>query len=283
MKKIALSLLALSSFAAGAAWAQSMERDEALERLESLMQSTGTKHVSFTSMRLLERRPSPIAGLETLIYDVMVEEEGGRTYPQRIAVFSDKSRRYLVMGAIIDINTRRDLADEAVAAYKDRDLSLSAMQRVPLLPNPKASRTVTIVIDLGHEKARRFLDEVMRRRKGFTAHVELALVSDAKQTISVGAQAIIAGSAGEEFFYDALSQWLRKAERSDFLDAQRLRKDPNIQARLGRGIFHVERNTTELLEAGLSRLPLLLITDKSGSHPVATPRTDAEWASIFGG
>lgn len=273
--------LAFLSVLGSASWAQEdAERDEALRRLEEMMQRSGVQHLSFSSMRLVKRQPSPIPGLETLVYDVMVDE-GGRVEPRRIAVFTDKKRRYLVMGSIIDMENKQDLGEAAVASIKDRQVALSALQRVALLPR-QSQRTVTVVIDLGNEKARRFLSDLISRRNTFKVHVDMALASNAQDQKAVGAQAIIAGSAGEEFFYDALSQWLRRAGDAAFLQPEKLRQDPDIQSRLGRGIFHIERNSTELLDAGVTRLPMLFVTDKSGVKQVALPKTEADWAKIFG-
>ncbi|MCX8017097.1 MAG: hypothetical protein N2690_04230 [Rhodocyclaceae bacterium] len=265
-------------------WVRAEEGDDAadaaLRKLEALMQQPGPGVPGLSSMRLVRKQPSPIKGLDALVYDAMVEENGQVT-PKRIVVFADPARKYLVMGTIIDIDKKQDLANVVLSSVKDPKVAVAALQRVPLLPR-QAPRTVTVVADLGLSSSRSFLEEVIRRRASYKVNVDLALVSNAEDQKAVGAQAIIAGSAGEEFFYDALAQWLRKGKNAEFLNPEKLRQDKNIQVRLARGIFHIERNTTELLEAGVNVLPLLFVSDRQGVKQVSLPRTEDQWRKIFG-
>lgn len=256
------------------------QQDDSLAKIEALMKASGTGAPTITQMRLVRKQDAPIKGLQALVYDTMMEENG-KPEPRRIVVFADPARKYMVLGTIIDIASKRDVAQDILSSIKDAKLVVGALRRVPLLPK-KASRTVTLVVDLGPQQGRQFLLEVMRRRASFEANVELALVSNAKDQTAVGAQAIIAGSSGEEFFYDALAQWLTKGKDAPFLDKERLRGDKDLQARLGRGIFHIDTNTTELIEAGVKRLPLIFVSDSKGTRQASLPRSDKEWADIFG-
>lgn len=274
----ALVCAALGGVAAGVFAQDSL--DQKLEDLERMMQKSGVAMPAFRELKLVAKEPGPFAGMDALVYDAMVDQDG-RSVPQRIVFFTDKERRYLVMGSILDLNEKRDVGEHIAYSTLSGELSLASLQRVPLLPG-KSKRTVSIVVDLGEQGGRSFVSDLMGKRNQLSATVEMALVSNAQDEGAVGGQAIIAGSQATPFFYESLSQWLKDNKRAAFMAKDKLRKDPMIQARLGRGIFHIESNTNALLTANVKKLPLIYITEDGKSRSVKPPANAADWCEIFG-
>lgn len=275
--KNVISLLAMTFFCSISSASDALE--ERLEELEKMMEKSGMALPSFSSLKLISKTPSPIPGLDALVYDAMVDQKG-RSVPQRIVFFADKERRYMVMGSIVDMKEKRDVGEDMIRKALSSDLSLGSLQRIPLLPGEN-KRTVSLVLDLGQKGSREFLTDLMDYRSKFNSTVELSLVSNAQDEASVGGQAIIAGSQSTPFFYEALSQWLKADKKAAFMSKDRLRKDPQVQARMGRGIFHIENNTTALLRASANRLPIIFVTENGVTRIAKVPASMQEWCDAF--
>jgi len=265
-------------------WAADDEEDlfaKRIETLEKLILASGmTGEIPvFRQLKFVGQTDSPIAGLKAYVYDAMVDE-GGRTQAQRIVFYADAKKEIVVIGALYDMKKGRDLSQDALAAVSTKDLSLASLQRVPLLPG-KRDRTVTVVIDLGAEAARKFLLDVIQQRARFDSYVDLALVTTPDDEKAVGASSIIAAARGDDF-YRYLSEWLKNGPRAPFMQKEALRKNPKIVQMVGQGVWHLERNTTALIAADVRRLPLIFVTEGGKTRSVSSPKNDAEFCLVFG-
>jgi hypothetical protein len=269
---------------AGPAWASDDEEDlfaKRIETLEKLILASGmTGEIPvFRQLKFVGQADSPIAGLKAYVYDAMVDE-GGRTRAQRIVFYADAKKEIVVIGALYDMKNRRDLSQDALASVSTKEVSLASLQRLPLLPG-KRDRTVTVVIDLGVEAARKFLLDVIQQRGRFDSYVDLALVTTPNDEKSVGASSIIAASRGDDF-YRYLSEWLKDGPRAPFMREEALRKNPKVAQLVGQGIWHLERNTSALIAADVRRLPLIFVTEGGKTRAVSSPKNDAEFCLVFG-
>ena len=255
--------------------------DKALEDLERMMKDVGAPYLpKIYGLRRIKTIPSPIPGVDALVYDAMVDVSGV-VEPQRIVLYADKSREYLLFGGIINVKKNEVLDREILRAALDKDLSLASLQRVSLWRLKTPAPTVTLVVDLGREKSVELIRDIMEVRDRVGVNIDLALVTTPDDEASVGASAIIAGSSGQEFFFEALSQWIKDGKKAAFLDPERLKKDPEFIARMGRGIWHLENNTSALIAADVRRLPLVFLVDGQNSKLLQTPTTSEGWMELF--
>lgn len=289
MKKITACILSL--FAATSIFAQNIDSTiedldndpltKRIEIFESLVNKAGISGpFSMENKKLIAVKDVPVKNIKAFVYDAVFNQNGQKV-PQRIVIFADEERRHILMGSIIDIIDKKDLSEEVLRSLISTDLQLTSLKRIPFLPGTDKERFVTIVVDLGVEQGRNFLSDVIAMRKQITTPIDLALVSNANNELAVGAQAIIVGASGTENFYKYLAEWLQKGKDAPFLDKKELKSNIEVVSSLGKGIFHIDQNTTALIQANVKRLPVIFVTDNGISKIVPFPKNQEELCEIF--
>lgn len=252
-----------------------------IEAFEALVNKAGISGpFSMENKKLIAIKDIPVKNIKAFVYDAVFNQNGQKV-PQRIVIFADEERRHILMGSIIDIVDKKDLSEDVLRSLISTELQLTSLQRIPLLPGSDKERFVTIVVDLGVDQGRKFLSDVIAMRKQITTPIELALVSNADNELAVGAQAIIVGASGTENFYKYLAEWLQKGKDAPFLDKKELKSSMEVISSLGKGIFHIDQNTTVLLQANVRRLPVIFVTDNGESKIVPFPENQEKLCEIF--
>jgi len=208
--------------------------------------------------------------------------------------YTDKSRRYLVVGMMIDMKKDRDinldveryvrgeLADNPAKALRPQDM------HAIMVPGDPAAKPLTFVTDLGPQAGKSSFLNLIHLHSSLAksglkprplrivlvsaGHDEMATVA---MSMAYGAETISKNGLGK------LIEYAEKGSSASWLDSKKITSDPNIKSVLGTGVFKMEDNSTQALLARIDTLPLVYVMDGEKTVNVPLPSNPTEWRNIL--
>jgi len=262
------------------------------KRLQDMLGADSNYRVE--SPKVIRRVEAPFPGLEGYVVEATSYSEATPDGKKELYVFyTDKSKRYLMVGMMIDMQKNRDvnvdverfvrgeLADNPAKALRPQDMHAIAV------PGGTGA-AISFVVDLGKQAGRDSMLSVVRfyqslRRDGAAVRpLRLVLVSAGHDEFATAAMAIAYGA--EITDGTGLAKAIEFAEKGRdvaWLQPKSMGKDGEIKRILGTGVFKMEDNSTQALLARLDKLPLVYEGDKDRMVNVPLPSTQADWKKLL--
>lgn len=248
--------------------------------------------------KVIKRYETPIPGLDALAVAANVYQNGEIEPKQELFVFYvDKSGRYMVAGLLIDMEEGRNYSQVVERYTKGSMVDNPALALSPLEMNGVESSlakkdngvTLTIVVDVSPEKGRSNLLKIHELREKLikkgkaVAKLRIVPVSNGNDEQSTGAMALSLGfdvlKPGEG--YDKLIEFSAKGKKTEWMSKDSLRKNKELKAAMGLGIFKLEENSTQALLAKLNTLPLIYAFSNNQLNHVLTPSSESDWELLL--
>ena len=265
------------------------------ERLEALLGDGGSGQVS--NAKVVSKVETPIPGVDGIVVQADVSNEANPEGRKELFVFyTDKSKRYLFVGMLIDTEKDRDLnlmteryvrgqlADNPAHALRPQDM------HAIVVPGGKASKAdpLHFVVDLGHESGRSSLLNVVRLHNALLSSgknprpLRIVLVSEGKDETATGAMAMALGFqkvSGNGLA--KLIEYADKGKNTPWMAPARLRGETKLKQAVGLGIFQLEDNSGQALVARLNTLPLVYEGEGPRAKNTMLPLTAADWETLM--
>ena len=266
-------------------------RDSA--RLEKMLGSDANYRVE--NPKVVRRIEAPIPGLDGFVVEGTSFSDASPDGKKELYVFyTDKSRRYLMVGMMIDMQKDRDMnldierfvrgemADNPARALRPQDMHAIT------IPGKGKTDPLTFVVDLGPQAGKDSFLNLMRLHKSLMTSganaraLRIVLVSAGHDEFGTVAMAMAYGS--EATSGDGIGKLIEYAEKGkavSWLGSKRMNKDSNIKRVLGTGIFKMEDNSTQALLARLDTLPLIYEGDGQRMKNIPLPTNAVDWRALL--
>ncbi len=265
------------------------------ERLEAMLGDDGKSRIE--NAKVVSKVETPIPGLDGFVVQADVFNDKFPDGKKDLFVFySDKSKRYLFVGMLIDMEKERDLnmmteryvrgqlADNPAKALRPQDM------HGILIAGGKTNKNAPLqfVVDLGHENGKSSLLNVVRLHKSLLDSgknprpLRVVLVSGGKDEMSTGAMAMAMGY--QKISGDGLTKLIEYAEQgrsTPWMSPARLKNDPNLKQAMGIGIFQIEDNSGQAMLAKLDTLPLIYDGTGDKTKYIVLPTGKADWTQLL--
>ena len=265
------------------------------ERLEALLGDGGSGQVS--NAKVVSKVETPIPGIDGIVVQADVTNESNPEGRKELFVFyTDKTKRYLFVGMLIDTEKERDLnmlteryvrgqlADNPARALRPQDM------HGIVIPGGKSNKTppLQFVVDLGHESGKSSFLNVVRLHNSLLASgksprpLRIVLVSAGKDEISTGAMAMALGS--QKLSGDGLAklvEFANKGHKTSWMEPARLRAEPKLKQAVGLGVFQLEDNSGQALIARLDTLPLVYEGEGARTKYTLLPTSLPDWETLL--
>ena len=264
------------------------------ERLNSMLGDDAETKIE--NAKVVRKVETPIPGLDGFVVEADTSTTANPEKKKELFVFyTDKTRRYLVVGLMIDTEKERDLnqlverfvrgemADNPAKALRPQD-----MHALTLQGGKSKAAPLSFVVDLGPEAGKSSFLGVVRLHQAMVASganprpVRIVLVSAGKDELSTGAMAMAMGF--ERVSKDGVAKLVEFAEKgrsAGWLDSKRLSKDASLKQAIGLGIFQIDENSTQALLARLNTLPLVYDGVGDQMKFVTLPSSQADWRALL--
>lgn len=264
------------------------------ERLNSMLGDDAETKIE--NAKVVRKVETPIPGLDGFVVEADTSTAANPEKKKELFVFyTDKTRRYLVVGLMIDTEKERDLnqlverfvrgemADNPAKALRPQD-----MHALTLQGGKSKAAPLSFVVDLGPEAGKSSFLGVVRLHQAMVASganprpVRIVLVSAGKDELSTGAMAMAMGF--ERVSKDGVAKLVEFAEKgrsAGWLDSKRLSKDASLKQAIGLGIFQIDENSTQALLARLNTLPLVYDGVGDQMKFVTLPSSQADWRALL--
>jgi hypothetical protein len=245
--------------------------------------------------KVIRKFDSPIPGLDGFVVEATSYSKATPDGKKDIFIFyTDKTRRYLVVGMMIDMKKDRDLnldieryvrgelADNPAKALRPQD-----MHSITIAGNPSA-KPLIFVTDLGSQAGKDSFLNLVRLHSSMVksganprplrvvlvsaGHDEMATVA---MSMAYGYETISGNGAAK------IVEYAEKGKATPWLESGKIAKDPNIKNVLGNGIFKMEDNSTQALLAKIDTLPLVYDFDGEKTVNVPLPSSASAWKAIL--
>ena len=265
------------------------------ERLTAMLGDSADTKIS--NPKVIRKVETPIPGLDGFVVEADTVSTAHPDGKKELFVFyTDKTKRYLVVGMMIDMEKDRDLnmmveryvrgetADNPAKALRPQD-----MHGVVLEGDPKLS-PLTFVVDLGPEAGKKSLLGIARLHRTLATAkggpkprpVRIIPVSAGKDELSTGTMAMAMG-------FDLLSkdgalrlvEFAEKGASTSWVDSKRLKNDPELKKAIGMGIFRLDDNSTQALLAKIDTLPLIYVGEGEKAKNIPLPSSTEKWREIL--
>nr|WP_314708988.1 hypothetical protein [uncultured Comamonas sp.] len=262
------------------------------KRLQDMLGADANYRVE--NPKVIRRVEAPFPGLEGYVVEATSFSDATPEGKKELYVFyTDKSKRYLMVGMMIDMQKNRDvnvdterfvrgeLADNPAKALRPQDM------HAIVVPGGAGS-AVSFVVDLGKQAGRDSLLNLVRfhqalRREGAAVRpLRLVLVSAGHDEFATAAMAIAYGA--ETISGTGLAKAMEFAEKARdvaWLQPKSMGKDSEVKRILGTGVFKMEDNSTQALLARLDTLPLVYDGEKERMVNVPLPASQADWKRLL--
>lgn len=264
------------------------------ERLNTMLGANADMRIE--NARAIRKVETPIPGLEGFVVEAdTYTKENPEPKKDLFVFYTDQSRRYLVVGMMIDMEKERDLnqvveryvrgemADNPAKALRPQD-----MHAIMLAGGKSKSPALSLVIDLGPAEGKSSFLGVVQIHRSLMASganprpLRIIPVSAGKDELSTGAMAMALGF--EKLNGDGavrLIEFAEKGKNAPWLDPKRLRKDASLKQAMGTGVFQVDDNSTQAMLARLDTLPLVYDANGDQIKFVPLPTSPAEWRALL--
>ena len=264
------------------------------ERLNQMLGDDADTKIE--NAKVIRRVETPIPGLDGFVVEAETSTTAKPEKRKELYVFyTDKTRRYLVVGLMIDTEKERDLnqvieryvrgemADNPAKALRPQD-----MHGLVIKGGKSKSAPLTFVVDLGPQAGKSSFLGVVKLHQLLLASgsnprpVRVVLVSAGKDELATGAMAMAMGF--EKISKDGLVklvEFAEKGEAASWLDSKRLGKSADLKRAIGMGIFQIDENSTQALLARLDTLPLVYDGTGDKMTYIPLPTSQADWRTLL--
>lgn len=264
------------------------------ERLNAMMGASADARLE--NAKVIRKVESPIPGLDGFVVQADSYSSADPEGRQELFVFyTDKSRRYLVVGMMIDMERDRDLnqvieryvrgemADNPARALRPQD-----MHAMVLKGGKSKSTPLTFVVDVGPEAGKSSLLSIVALHQSLLKSgsnprpLRIVPVSAGKDELSTGAMAMAMGY--EKFSgngVEKLVEFAQKGRATSWMEPNRIKKDESLKRAIGMGIFQIDENSTQALLARLSTLPLVYDGEGEKVKFVPLPTSQGDWKTLL--
>lgn len=264
------------------------------DRLNAMMGASADARLE--NAKVIRKVETAIPGLDGFVVQAdsfSTENPEGR---QELFVFyTDKTRRYLVVGMMIDMEKDRDLnqmveryvrgemADNPARALRPQD-----MHGMMLKGGKSKTAPISFVVDLGPEAGKSSflslvgLHQSLVKSGANPRPIRFIPVSAGKDELSTGAMAMAMGY--ERLSGDGVEKLVEFSQRgraTSWMEPTRIKKDEKLKRAIGTGIFQIDENSTQALLARLSTLPLLYVGEGDKMKFTPLPGTQNEWKALL--
>lgn len=263
------------------------------KRLETMLGAEANFKIK--DPRVIRTMDAPFPGLLGYVVEATSYSDANPDGKKELFVFyTDKSKRYLMVGMMIDMQKNRDvnldveryvrgeLADNPAKALRPQDMH--GIQ----VPGSSSSTPLTFVVDLGKKAGRDGVLNLVRlhqtiSRAGTNVRpLRIVLVSAGHDEYATAAMAIAYGY--ETISGNGLAKVLEFSEKGSsvsWLQRQKVNKDTELKRVLGTGIFKMEDNSTQALLARLDTLPLVYVGQGERTVNIPLPSSQADWKALI--
>lgn len=264
------------------------------ERLNSMLGDNADARIE--DAKVVRKVETPIPGLDGFVVQATVYSTASPEGKQELFVFySDKTGRYLVVGMMIDTEKDRDLnqmverhvrgqlSDNPALALRPQE-----MHGILLKGGKSKASPLTFVVDLGPEPGKSSLLGLVQLHQSMVAKgsnprpIRIVLVSAGKDETSTGAMAIAMGFdqlAGDGVA--RLVEYAQKGRATSWMEPKRLKTDDNLKRAVGMGIFRLDANSSQALQARLDTLPLVYDGSGDKTKHIPLPTSQADWQALL--
>lgn len=264
------------------------------ERLNAMMGASADAKLQ--NPKVIRKVESPIPGLDGFVVQAHSFSSENPEGKQELFVFyTDKSRRYLVVGMMIDMEKERDL-NQMIERYvrgemtdnPARALRPQDMHGLMLKGGKSKSDPLTFVVDLGPDAGKSSFLSVVGLHQSLLKSganprpIRIVPVSAGKDERSTGAMALAMGYdrlTGEGV--EKLVEYAKNGRATPWMDPARIKKDDKVKQAIGVGIFQIDENSTQALLARLSTLPLVYDGQGDKVKFVPLPTSQSEWKALL--
>lgn len=265
------------------------------KRLEAMLGDGDRGKV--TNAKVVSKVETPVPGIEGLVVQADIVNEANPEGKKELFVFyTDKTKRYLFVGMMIDTEKDRDmnlmteryvrgqLADNPGKALRPQDMSgivLAGDSRNKADP-------VQFVVDLAHENGKSSLLNVVNLQKALLASnkqpraIRVIPVSAGTDESATGAMAIALGA--QKIYGDGMQrliEFARDGKKTAWMAPEKLRADAKFKEMMGHGIFQLEGNSTQAMLAKLDILPLVYDGTGERTKFIMLPTSRTEWEALL--
>ncbi|KLR59000.1 hypothetical protein OX89_04235 [Diaphorobacter sp. J5-51] len=265
------------------------------ERLEAMLGDDGKSRVE--NAKVVSKVETPIPGLDGFVVQADIFNAKSPEGRKELFVFyTDKTKRYLFVGMLIDMEKERDLnmmteryvrgqlADNPAKALRPQDM------HGLVIPGGKTNKMAPLqfVVDLGHENGKSSFLNVVRLHQSLLdggknpRPLRIVLVSGGKDEMSTGAMAMAMGY--QKISGDGLPKLIEYAEQgrsTPWMNPARLKNDANLKQAMGIGIFQIEDNSSQAMLARLDTLPLIYDGTGDKTKYIMLPTGKADWTQLL--
>ncbi|MBV7542122.1 hypothetical protein [Acidovorax sp. sic0104] len=264
------------------------------DRLNAMMGASADARLE--NAKVIRKVESPIPGLDGFVVQAdSFSSENPEGRQELFVFYTDKSRRYLVVGMMIDMEKDRDMnqlveryvrgemADNPARALRPQD-----MHAMVLKGGKSKSIPLTFVVDLGPDAGKSSFLSVVGLHQSLVKSgasprpIRIVPVSAGKDELSTGAMAIAMGYerlSGEGV--EKLVEFAQRGRSTSWMEPTRLKKDEKLKRAVGTGIFQIDENSTQALLARLTTLPLVYDGEGDRVKPVPLPNSQADWKALL--
>lgn len=262
------------------------------DRLKSMLGAEADFKIE--NPKVVRRVEAPFPGLEGYVVEATTISEANPEGKQELFVFyTDKSKRYLMVGMMIDMKANRDvnvdveryvrgeLADNPAKALRPQDMN--SINVAGTIGSP-----LTFVVDLGKQAGRESTLNLLRFHQTLKSTgagvrpIRLVLVSAGDDEFATAAMAMAYGDeVNSGTGLAKVIDFSEKYRDARWLQPNSMGKDAALKRTLGTGIFKMENNSTQALLARIDTLPLVYEGANGRTLNIPLPSTQAQWKALL--